>query len=196
MELLTNSLGHLHAAVALEWLVVAMGAFVGLDLSQRVVAGRVYDSLRWLVCAALGLGTALWAAMAIHVAAVSLPFPIGYHPADIAGVWALTLALAGAALLVAVGRPATPARVLSAALLLALAALLTQLGMLLSLGLKPGITWNTIGLGLSALAAVSGQCSRSLWPACSRRAAAAARCTGNWRRQRCSGSRWWPASTW
>jgi len=156
MELLTNSLGHLHAMVALEWLVIAMGAFVGLDLSQRVVAGRVYDSLRWLVCAALGLGTALWAAMAIHVAAVSLPFPIGYHPADIAGVWALTLALAGAALLVAVGRPATPARVLAAAMLLALAALLTQLGMLLSLGLKPGITWDTIGLGLSALAAVSG----------------------------------------
>ena len=144
------------AMALLAWLVVSMGAYIGFDLSQRAIVGRAYDNLRWLVCAAIGLGTGLWAAMAIQLAALPPRLMLGYHPGDIAGVWLMTLALAGAALLIASGRPVTRPRVIAAGLLLGLAAIFTQVGTLLSLGLKPGIVWREFEFALAAIVATGG----------------------------------------
>ena len=156
MDTLLDAYDHTHAMALLAWLVASMGAYIGLDLSQRVVTGRLYDSLRWLICAALGLGTGLWASMAIQLSAAPTRFAIGFHPVDVGGIFLMTLALAGASVMIASGRPTTRARVVAAGLLLGLAAFFTQTGTLLSIGFKPGIVWREFELLFSALVVTAG----------------------------------------
>ena len=156
MDALLDPLGSARSLPLLAWLVVAMAVYIGLDLSQRVVAGRLYEGLRWLLCAALALGTGLWAAMVMQIGAQPLAIAYGYHPQDAFVVWLMSLATASVALMIAIGRPSSASRVAAAGALLGLGIFVTQVGTLLATGMKPGIVWNPLPLAGAAIVALLG----------------------------------------
>ncbi len=144
----------------LQALIAALGAWVALDLARRLAPTAtalpvpVPEARRWLGAAALALGSTLWALQVLGIQALALPFAAGVHTLGSLAGWAVGCALCAAALYQA-GRAGAVATV-GAAVLLALAALASQVGALFSLGLQPAPLWSLVHLFAAGACSVAG----------------------------------------
>ena len=154
-----TSLEGFHAWAA--WMVLAFaiavaGAYVAFDLAKRLQTTRPRVARLWLAGAALGLGTGLWSAQILAVAAVPLAFTIGYHPWLAFAAWGLAVGVGGVALALAGAHVVTPLRGVLGAATLGLGVPLVQMLVLGSLGLRPGVEWHWAQLALAPAAAGLG----------------------------------------
>lgn len=140
----------LAGAVALGMSHVALGWL-------RIVHRRpsLLGAWRALILIALTLGTGVWAAMLLSLAAQGLLFPLGFHLVGTALLW--TAAVAGA-LLIAVwlGAARRSWMQLAGGLLLAVLAVGVQYGWVIAAGFRPGVIWQHKVLAGSAAFMVLG----------------------------------------
>ncbi len=142
----------------LQILIAALGAWVALDLARRLAPTAPAlpgpEARRWLAAAALALGSTLWALQVLGTQALALPFAAGVHTLGSLAIWACGCAVCAGAL-AWVGRAGTRAT-LGAAALLALAALASQAGALVSLGLQPTPVWSLAHLFAAGVCSLAG----------------------------------------
>ena len=144
------------AWMVLAFVIAVVGAYVAFDLAKRLQTTRPRVARLWLGGAALGLGTGLWSAQTIAVAALPPAFTIGYHPWLAFAAWGLAVGVSGAALAAAGARVVTPLRVALGAAALGLGVPLVQMLVLGALGLRPGVQWHWAQLALASAAAGLG----------------------------------------
>ncbi len=144
------------AAFVLGAAIAILSAYLALDLASRVRTVRSAVGLRWLLGAAVALGTGLWSLHVIGISARPLPYAIGYHPGAALGVWLGWMLAALVGLGAVSGRPLPVPRVVVGAVLLGTLVGSAQLLGLLSLGLQPGFDWNAWQLVATYAATVSG----------------------------------------
>jgi len=139
---------------AMGLLVLLLGAYVCIDMGQRVHQRAAAERLPWLLLSGVALATGLWATAVLGVAGrVSGP-DIGFdaHTAGAAALAALALGLPG--LYCTLAAPASHARRLGGAALLGAAAVAAQTLSLSAVAQPAGVQWN-IGLLLLAWASAS-----------------------------------------
>jgi hypothetical protein len=126
--------------------VAALGAHVGWAWARRA-GRRSSPRSRWgaLLVAAASAGTGLSAAAAMALAAEELPFPIGFSPGPVAGIWLGAVALMLPVLLWLASDRRWWAQ-MGAALLLAALAVATGMAWVLAAGFRPGVSWRQDGL--------------------------------------------------
>ncbi len=154
-----NTLSSLSTPVmppALSLLIMLLGAYVALDLGQRLNRPGTVERTPWLVAAALALSAGLWAAPILAIADLLAGHEFGFD-AYIAGAAALlSAALSFAGLNWMQSSASSRLRRVAGACTLAAAALSAQMLSLLSLGLAPTIAWNFGWLVLAAACAAAG----------------------------------------
>ncbi len=146
----------------LAFLIATLGAWVAQEASKRVFAAAGLESLGWHMVLALGLGTGMWSAHVMRVSGQPLVFPVGYSVAGSLGAWVLAMAATSASAWAIGLRAMTGLRVFAATLILAAGMVSTSVGGVLAMGLKPGVSWDAVWLGLAAGVALLG-CSAGLW---------------------------------
>ena len=141
---------------ALGLLVLLLGAYVCIDMGQRVRQRAAAERLPWLLASALALATGLWATAVLGVANLMSGQDIGFdaHTAGGAGLAAFVLGLPG--LYFTLSAPASHAWRLGGAALLGAAALATQMLSLSAAAQPTGVHWNIGLLLLAWLSAGSG----------------------------------------
>lgn len=119
--------------------------------------------MRWVfrTAAAVALGTGLWAAMVLGLSAEAQAYAIGFSGVGAAGAWAGAVIAAALALAPWV-RVQRLAVAVASGVLLAVAALATQMLLVRATGLQPGVTWRAEALALAPLLAASG-CIAGFW---------------------------------
>ena len=142
--------------LALAWLIAILAAYVSLDCARRVRAARPHAALFWLVASGLGLGTGVWSAQAISVAAESLPVALGYHPLGALAAWGLAIAVSMGGLGLVGGPVVTLGRIAVGGCALGAGIVASQMVAMQSMGLRPGIAWHLAPLGFAGLAAAGG----------------------------------------
>jgi diguanylate cyclase len=137
-------------------LVLLLGAYVCIDLGQRVRRHGAAERLPWLVAAVIALATGLWAAAVLGVAEllVGMDSAFDARMAGAAALAAIALALPG--LNWSQAAEASRSRRLAGALTLGAAALSAQLLMLNAAAPADTISWNPGLLMLAWLSASSG----------------------------------------
>ena len=149
-----------------------VAAFVVLLLAAHVATGYTRLSvretrplMRWVsrACAAVALGSGLWAAMVLGLTGEAQSYALGFNGIEAAGAWAVAVLATALALAPwALGPRPVIAGVSGA--LLAAAALVTQMLLVRATGLQPGVTWRAEALALAPLLAASG-CIAGFWVA-------------------------------
>jgi diguanylate cyclase len=140
----------------LAWLVAFLAAFVSLDLVGRAARARRRLATGWLVGAALGLGTGLWAVHVIALSAQVVPFELAFRPWGAMGAWMGAVAVGLAGLGWAAARVISPGTIVFGSGVLGLGIVAVQVSALLTLGLRPGIDWPLASLGVALLVAWVG----------------------------------------
>lgn len=156
MNLLLDATEYRLELLASSALIAVLATFVALALAKRVQTARTWVRAAWLVGAALCLGTGVWAAQVVAVAAEPLRFTARYHAGAVVGVWLLAVAVSMAALGWAGAKVLAAGRVIVAACGLALGVVVVQALALQVLGPQPGIEWDPSRLALALLAAAAG----------------------------------------
>ncbi|MGL6110526.1 MAG: hypothetical protein ACRC2B_10565, partial [Rubrivivax sp.] len=149
----------LNAIFLPSWLSVAMvtlAAYVTLELCHRVRHRDPGHRNAWLMAAAVGLSGGIWSAQVLALGNGFASMSVGFHPGIAMSVAIAALALCLAGLQRCITRAPGWPQVITAAAALATATLVAQVGLLLALGLKPGIEWHPGWLGLAWLAGAIG----------------------------------------
>lgn len=156
MNLFLDATEHRLELLVSSALIAVLATFVSLALAKRVQTARAWVRAAWLVGAALCLGTGVWSAQVVAVAAEPLRFSVGYHAGAIFGVWLLAVAVSMGALGWAGAKVLAAGRVMVAACGLAFGVVVVEALALQVLGPQPGIEWDPSRLGLAVLAAAAG----------------------------------------
>ena len=145
-------------------------AFVVMLLAAHVATGYTLHALRdprppvrWglRAAAAVALGTGLWAAMVLGLSTEAQSYAIGFSVNGVAAAWAGAVLAAALALAPwALGQRLSIA--VASGALLAAAALATEVLLVRSTGLQPGVAWRADALVLAPLLAASG-CIGGFW---------------------------------
>ncbi len=136
-----SALTAVHAWSATVLSLVALAAYVALDLAKRARLTRQRVAVHWLIGAALALGTGVWSAHVVSLSRLQLPFPIGYHPGAVLTSWLLGVAASMACLLLAAGRGRSMLQVGAAGAGLGLSVAVIEAAVIDSVGLRPGVDW-------------------------------------------------------
>ena len=141
---------------AMGLLVMLLGAYVCIDMGQRVRQRAAAERMPWLLASGVALATGLWATAVLGVANLlsGLDFGFDGHSAGAAALSAFALGLPG--LYLSLSAPATRTRRLGGAALLGSAALAAQMFSLSSVAQPGGVHWNVGLLLLAWLCASSG----------------------------------------
>ncbi|KNZ34055.1 MAG: hypothetical protein AD742_01035 [Methylibium sp. NZG] len=140
----------------LAWLVALLAAFVSLDLVGRAARGRRRLATGWLMGAALGLGTGIWAVHVMSMAAQTVPFALAFRPWGAMGAWMGGVAVGLAGMGWAAARVISAGTIVAGSAVLGLGVVAVQVGAILALGLRPGIDWSLGSLGLAWVLAWAG----------------------------------------
>jgi diguanylate cyclase (GGDEF)-like protein len=153
---LSTSLGPTLLPPAMGLLVLVLGAYVCIDIGQRVRHRAAAERLPWLLASAVALATGLWATAVLRVADSMSEIEFGFdgHAVGAATLAAFALGLPG--LHWALSMPASPLKRLGGAAFLGGAALATQMLALSSVAQPTGLQWNIGLLMLAWLSASSG----------------------------------------
>ena len=145
-------------------------AFIVMLLAAHVASGYTRWTLRdprpvmrWLfrAAAAVALGSGLWASMVLAISAEAQSYALGFSGLQLAAAWAgavVAVAIALSPLALGPG----PLVVTASGVLLAVAGLATQMLIVRSTGLQPGVTWRAEALSLAPVLAVTG-CIAGFW---------------------------------
>ncbi|MDO9357031.1 MAG: diguanylate cyclase, partial [Solirubrobacteraceae bacterium] len=142
----------LHGLLAL--FVAVLAAYAALDMARRVRIVRVEIGPRWLIGAAIALGTGIASVQIILVGAQTLPFALGYDVWAVFGAWLMAMAVALLGFGAAAGKAIAPRRLALGSAGLALGTVACQIVTMQTMGLAPGIEWRTFMLLLAAFAAL------------------------------------------
>jgi diguanylate cyclase (GGDEF)-like protein len=135
-------------------LIATFSSYVALDLAKRMRTTRRASVLTWWLTGSLTMGTGIWCMHFVGMLAMSLPIALGYTRSLTALSWVAAVAVSAIALFVA-SRPALAPR----ALALGASAMgggicaMHYIGMA-ALDMAPGIVWNPLLVGVSALIAM------------------------------------------
>ena len=140
----------------LAWLVAFLAAFVSLDLVGRAARGRRRLATGWLMGAALGLGTGVWAVSVIALSAQTVPFELAFRPWGAMASWMGAVAVGLAGLGWAAARVISIGTIVLGSAALGLGVVAVQVGAVLALGLRPGADWPAGHLGLALAVAWAG----------------------------------------
>ena len=156
MNNLSTGLSPVLLPPAMGLLVMLLGAYVCIDMGQRVRQRAAAERLPWLLASGVALATGLWATAVLGVANLlsGLDFGFDGHSAGAAALSAFALGLPG--LYLSLSAPATRTRRLGGAALLGSAALAAQMFSLSSVAQPGGVHWNVGLLLLAWLSASSG----------------------------------------
>ncbi len=147
--------------VLADGLLVFLAAYVALDLARRLEPRWGRESLGWLLGSALALASGLWAAQVLGLSHLKLPYAVGYRPGLMFLGWlGAVVFMAGGLALAA--RPGRLTDTFTGAAILAAGVVLTELGFLLALSARPGISWDWWGPGLALPVAWAGS-ALALW---------------------------------
>ena len=146
-----SALPPLHGA-----LVMLLGAYVALELGQRVRAVRSAERTPWWMASALAWVVALCSSVLLGLAEPMSRFQVGFDLGSVAMAALCSAALALTGLHLYFRATPTPAQGLLAAGLLGTATLVAQVLVLGSLGLSPGVIWQPVTLVLAWLVVSAG----------------------------------------
>ncbi len=151
MEFLTDATVLWAPTMTLAWLVAFLAAYVSLDLVGRAERARRRLATGWLMGAALGLGTGIWAVHVIGLSAQPLSFEMAFRRWGAMGAWMAAVAVGLAGLGWAAARVISAATIVVGSAVLGLGIVAVQVSAVLTLGLRPGIDWHLSNLGLAFL---------------------------------------------
>ncbi len=151
MEFLTDATVLWAPTMTLAWLVAFLAAYVSLDLVGRAERARRRLATGWLMGAALGLGTGIWAVHVIGLSAQPLSFEMAFRRWGALGAWMAAVAVGLAGLGWAAARVISAATIVVGSAVLGLGIVAVQVSAVLTLGLRPGIDWHLSNLGLAFL---------------------------------------------
>jgi diguanylate cyclase (GGDEF)-like protein len=137
-------------------LMVVSAAYVSFELSHRARHRDTAQRNAWLMATSVALCCGIWCSQVLALCAALASHGAGFHPgiAIAAALAALGLCLAGLNLCLTPA-PGWP-QVIAAAAILAAASLAAQIGLLMSIGLKPHIEWSLGRLAFAWLACAVG----------------------------------------
>jgi len=141
---------------ALALSIAVLAAYTSLDMARRVQTARHGAGPRWLVGAAIALGTGIVSVHVILFHAVPMDFPLGYNPWAIGGVWMAAMLISLVGLGLAGGRLITPQRLAAGVGVLGAGTVGCQMGAMSTLGLRPGVQWQPLGVALALVTAGAG----------------------------------------
>jgi diguanylate cyclase (GGDEF)-like protein len=144
-----------HSAVALSMLVAAFGSYVALDLARRVHEHRRWAALAWVVGGAFVMGSGIWAMHFIGMLALQLPIAVAYAPGTTFVSWAAAVGVSALALGLASRERLGVATLAGGALAMGGGICVMHYTGMAALELAPGIVWDPLWVGISALIAVA-----------------------------------------
>lgn len=139
-----------------------LAVFVALDLLKRLESRLDGPALGWLAGASLSMATGVWSVQETGVEQLALPYELRHQPMLAVGVWLGAAVCAALGMSLACRRAPTLAHTLAGSGLLAAGLVLAQVMFVESLALQPGVTWNTVALGMALGVALAG-CALGVW---------------------------------
>ncbi len=148
--------------VAASLLIASFASYVALDLAKRV---RTHDrrvAVSWWIGGSIAMGTGIWCMHFVGMLAFSLPITLGYTGALTAASWVAGVAVSGVALYVASRGSPTWRRLVGGALAMGAGICAMHYTGMAALDMAPGIVWDPLLVGASALIAVAASAA-ALW---------------------------------
>lgn len=148
--------------VAASFLIASFASYVALDLAKRVRADDGSVQRSWWVGGSIAMGTGIWCMHFVGMLAFSLPIALGYTYVLTATSWLAAMAVSAVALFVASRGALTWQRLLGGALAMGFGICVMHYTGMAALDMAPGIVWDWLLIGASALIAVSASAAALL----------------------------------
>lgn len=149
------------ALVLLSYLVASLAAYSAIDLVQRITQNRSREKL-WLGLGSLAMGTGIWTMHFIGMQSFSLPIALGYDLAKTLVSLVAAIAVAGLALWAASRERMGMRAIIVGALLMGIGICAMHYIGMFAMEMQPGIDWNPLLVGASAVIAVAAS-GAALW---------------------------------
>ncbi len=147
--------------VLLSYLVATLAAYSAIDLVHRITQNRSRQGL-WLGFGALAMGSGIWTMHFIGMQSFSLPIALGYDLLKTVASLIAAIGVAGLALFAASRERMGPRAVIIGALLMGVGICAMHYIGMFAMEVQPGIDWNPLLVGASALIAVAAS-GAALW---------------------------------